>query len=252
MKPLRDIGPKSRSGASTQAARGAARGKTRWRQVAYLGVPAAVIFGALALGTLEGVVPARLALYDIDVRLSGTLSAPQGLQAYTGHTHLKNGTDRGALIATIPQADLPNGACLSLSSKLPILGRWTVQIHSGSKVQITDATLDASALLSSNLILNPTTTDGQAPASDGSNVRDPVALGKDSGDMPLTKGKPGEGFGLDVRGPVQGENLDASAHGAVIAGTLTLGVPTISLHSGTSGMNVCRVKTSASAQGGAN
>lgn len=215
------------------------RGKTRWRQTLYLAVPAFVIFGALALGTLEGVVPARLALYDIDVRLSGDLNAPQGLQGYTGHMHLKGGKNEGALIASIPQADFPHGACLSLSSKVPVFGRWTVQIHSGSKVQITDATLDASTLMSKSLTLNPKTQDGAAANADGSNVTDPVALGKDAADMSLTKAKPGEGWGLEVQGPVQGAKLDASARGALIAGTLTLGVPTISLHSGTSGMEAC-------------
>ena len=206
------------------------RGGTRFRRAALLFIPAMGGLLALVLCTLFGVLPLRLYLSGQDFKLSsnGQGLTADGLSLYPTQVRMKfDGQTYGVADAVIKRAELPHGLCISMTLKFPVVGRWTVQIHTSGKTIAHDLTLGAVNLNALTATLSGRSKDGKALAANGANV-DPVALG------PSVPGGAGL-FGVNSPGVNHLQRIEATGKSAVIAGTVNLRGVTINLHRGTKG-----------------
>jgi hypothetical protein len=206
------------------------RGGTRFRRAGLLFIPAMVGVLALVLGTLFGVLPLNLYLTGQDFKLSsnGEGLTADGLTAYPTQVRMKfDGKTYGVANAVIKRADLPKGLCISLTLKVPVLGRWTVQIHTSGDTVAHDLTLGAVNLNALTATLRGSSTNGKPLAANGSNVN-PLQLG------PSVAGGAGL-FGVSSPGANQLVKVEASGKSAVIAGKVNLRGVTVNVHRGTKG-----------------
>ncbi|KAA0023822.1 DUF6230 family protein [Antrihabitans cavernicola] len=203
----------------------ATRGGTRWRRTGMLFLPALLVVGLLAVGSLFGVLPLRLSVVGQDFKISSNGSAiktPAGLAFYPSQISMKDGTDKAILLAGLPEAQLPKGMCISLVLTFPVVGSNTIRLKTTGNTVAKEMTLSATALEANDATLIPSTKDGKPLAPDGSNIAYPVSIGKNAADLNgLPKGPEGT-FGVDAPGSGQMSNLQASAQGAVISGTAAL------------------------------
>ena len=217
----------SEQGSEAPAA-GVTRGGTRYRRSALLFIPAMVAVGALTLGLIFGVIPLNLAVYGQDFKITSNgqpLITPKGMTLYPAQVTMKDGKLVGVVVGGLPTVELPKGMCLSLALRFPVIGTWTIRIKTTGRTTVHDMVLDASGLNAGSTSLVPATTDGKAPRKDASNVKTPVLLG------PSVSGGAGR-FGVNSGGANSINALQASANGAIIAGTAHLGIPHISIHHG--------------------
>jgi hypothetical protein len=214
------------------------RGHTRWRQSLMLFIPALLGVGALTVMTIQGVLPLNLALSGQDFKLAsnGAAVATQGLSAYPSTIEMKDGSHAPILMAAIPEAELADGICISLVLTFPLIGTNTLQINTDGEATVKDLQAAAELMAIKGVALNAATSDGNAPAKDGSNVKDPVAINKDASELDgISGGTPGS-IGIDAPGVVRMAQLQATAKGATISGTAKLngiGIPKIGRGRGT-------------------
>lgn len=200
----------------------AMRGGTGWRRFGIFALPAFLVAGTLIGTSLFGILPLRLSISGQPFKLSANSRAevPHGIEAaYSSGMQLKNGGETvPALYAHIPEAVLSDGLCLSLVLTFPFIGTNTLQINTTGRTVAKDLSADAAGMQLSNATLSAQTTDGQAPALDGSNVKQSAIVGRDAGEI---GGRPGT-FGLSAPGAAVIGALQASANGARVNGTLQI------------------------------
>ena len=208
----------------------APRGGTRWRRSLVLLLPGLAMAAALALATLNGVLPVNLAVSGQDFKISSNgqpIRTPQGLTMYPATIRMKNGgRTRGVVIAGLPEAVLTEGMCLSLVLTFPVVGSWTVRLHTSGTTTVTKMTLDASGLVAGPTVLVPRTSDGR-PGT-GANLVMPAVIGQDASDLGGPRGR----FAIDAPGGGSLHALRADAEGAVIAGTLDVDGLSVEVHHG--------------------
>src|SRR5689334_2029467 len=126
---------------------------------------------------------------------------------------MKNGGEtRGVVIAGLPEAVLTKGLCISLVVKWPVVGTYTIRLHTSGETTAREMTLDASGLATESATLAPVYQDGQ--------LRLPIAIGKDA--QTFADAAPEGRFGIEAPGAGEIAGLRASAQGAVISGTVKL------------------------------
>ncbi|MGI8679654.1 MAG: DUF6230 family protein [Jatrophihabitans sp.] len=211
-------------------AQAAAHGGTRWRRTGVLFIPAIVVLLAMAIATFLGVLPLNIAVSGQDFKITSNgapIRVPKGLTLYQSTVQMKNGGDtRGVVIAGLPEAILDKGMCLSVVLTFPVVGTYTIQLHTSGKTTVKDMTLDGSSLTSGTANLVPRTSDGKP--GNGKNLLAPVVLGEDASDI---GGPPGR-FAVNAPGSGSLDNLRASAQGAIIAGTADLAGLRVYVHHG--------------------
>lgn len=216
------------SDASAAPVAGVTRGGTRLRRSGLLFLPAMGGVLVLTLALIFGLIPLNLAVSGQDFKITSNgqrLTTPQGMTLYPARITMKDGKPVGVVVAGIPTATLAKGLCISLVLTFPVIGTWTIGIRTHHQTTAHDLVLDSSGLNADTTSLVPTTTDGRPPRADGKNVVTPVALG------PSVNGGAGR-FGVNSGGENSISNLRASAQGAIIAGTVNLKIPSISIHHG--------------------
>jgi hypothetical protein len=194
------------------------RGGTRFRRAGLLFIPAMIGVLVLTLATLFGILPLNLYLTGQDFKLSsngGELVA-KGLTLHGDQVQMKfHGKRYPIASATIDEAELKKGLCLSLTLDLPIVGKWTVRIQTDGDTLANDLTLGAVNL------------DGSPATLQGSKAH-PVSLG------PSVRGGAGL-FGVDANKAVL-RDVKASGKSAKILGTVNLrGIAIPRIHKGTKG-----------------
>ena len=203
------------------------RGKTRWRRCFILLLPALLGVGILTIMTIQGVMPLRLAVNGQDFKLSsngGPAIAQSGLTAYPSTIEMKDGSIKPVLVAGLPEATLKDGMCLSLVLTFPVIGTNTLQIHTSGETVVEDMKASAAEMFIKNVSLKSHTTDGKDADATGSNVDSPGAINIDASEV---GGRAGT-LGLNIPGVVTMGSLQATAKGALIAGTAKLngiGIP---------------------------
>lgn len=211
------------------------RGAIRIRRSLLLLIPTGLAALILAIGTLMGYVPLNLAFSGQNVKLTSNgkpAYAPKGLSGYPNTLRMKNGGPIvGSKWLTIPEADLPEGVCISLVVKLPIVGEWTVQIATHGDTVVKDMTLKASDVHVGEATLRASTTDGKAPKKDQSNVEANVVIGVSADEIGGGSDHAG-GFGLTAPGAATLNKLQVSAQGGTVAGTAKLSRPGVSIGHG--------------------
>lgn len=194
------------------------RGGTRWRRSALVLVPALVAMGVLVVATVRGPIPLNLVVSGQDLKLTsngGVVELPDGLTLYPSTIRMKNdGETRGVVIAGLPEAVLTEGLCISLVVKLPVVGTYTIRLHTSGETTAREMTLDASGLQTASTTLRPILEDGE--------LRLPIAIGKQARDMAGAEAAPEDRFGVEAPGAGELSGLRASAQGAVISGTVKL------------------------------
>lgn len=186
------------------------KGGTRWRRAGLLFLPAMLGVFILAGMTLFGVLPINLSVNGQQLKLTsnnGQATAPQGVDAYADVQQMKNnGPVDPALRATIPELRVPDGICLSLVLTFPFVGTNTIHIETTGETVAKDVTASAASF--------------QAGQTELATDRDHAVLV--AADAGMYGGRPGL-FGLGVPTNVAITNLQATATGARIAGTLNIG-----------------------------
>jgi hypothetical protein len=195
-----------------------ARGGTRWRRTAVVGVPALVAMGVLVVATVRGPIPLNLVVSGQDLKLTsngGVVELPDGLTLYPSTIRMKNGGEtRGVVIAGLPEAVLTKGLCISLVVKFPVVGTYTIRLHTSGETTAKEMKLDASGLQTGSTTLSASYADGQ--------LRLPIAIGKDARQMAGAEEAPTGRFGIEAPGQGGLKALQASAPGAIISGTVKL------------------------------
>jgi hypothetical protein len=205
------------------------RGKTRWRRCFILLLPALLGVGILTIMTIQGVLPLHLAVTGQDFKLSsngGPAVASKGLTAYPSTIEMKDGEIKPVLVAGLPEATLEDGMCLSLVLTFPFIGTNTLQIHTSGETVVEDMKASAAEMYIKGASLKSLTKDGEDANADGSNVESPGAINMDASEIGGHAGN----LGLSIPGVVKMGGLQATAKGALIAGTAKLngiGIPKI-------------------------
>ena len=206
------------------------RGRLRWRRAVPLFLPAGLGMLLMAAFLFIGWMPLNLAIKGQDVKLTSngrSGSAPGGLLAYADLTQMKNGGDKvPTLIAQIPEAKL-NGLCMSMNLTFPVIGSWTVQLHSTKEVVIHNLRAAAADAHLVNAVLAAETDDGKPVNKDSSNLVSGVELNKDAATIDGVDGGVGI-MGVEGHGPLTFSELQANAKSAGLYGRATLtglGIP---------------------------
>jgi hypothetical protein len=191
-------------------------------------VPALVAMGVLVVATVRGPIPLNLVVSGQDLKLTsngGVVRLPDGLTLYPSTIQMKNGGEtRGVVIAGLPEAVLTKGLCISLVVKFPVVGTYTIRLHTSGETTAREMTLDAAGLQTGSTTLSASYADGQ--------LRLPIAIGKDARDMAGVADVPPGRFGIEAPGKGELTALQASAQGAIISGTVKLEGVTAKLHPG--------------------
>lgn len=203
---------------SNAAATVVARGGTRFRRAGLLFLPAMLGVLLLTLATLFGILPLNLYLTGQDFRLTsnGKVLIAQGLTLHGGQVQMKfDGKEYQVSLATIDKAELPDGLCISLTLKFPVIGEWTVRIQTDGDTVAKNLTLGSVSLGASTATLEGT-------------IKNPVSLG------PSVRG--GDGlFGVSS-GKAKLTDVKAAGKSAAIKGTVNLrGIAIPRIHHGTKG-----------------
>jgi hypothetical protein len=202
------------------------RGGTRWRRSASVLVPALVAAGVLVVATVQGPIPLNLVVSGQDLKLTSNgavVKLPDGLTLYPSTIRMKNGGEtRGVVIAGLPEAVLTKGLCISLVVTLPVVGTYTIRLHTSGETTAKQMTLDAASLQTDSTTLSPSYADGQ--------LQLPIAIGKDARE--LAADAPAGRFGIAAPGAGELSGLRASAQGAIISGTVKLQGLTARMHVG--------------------
>ncbi|MCE5287737.1 MAG: DUF6230 family protein [Nocardiaceae bacterium] len=209
------------------------RGRLRWRRALPLFLSAGLGMLLLNAFLLAGVLPQNLSITGQQVKLTSNgrpAVAPEGLSTYIGVTQTKNnGPKIPTLMAHVPEIKL-SGLCMSLNLTFPVIGSWTIQLHSTKEVVIKDINVAASDAHLINARLNAETNDGKAPAKDASNVVSPVELNKNASDVEGLEGGAAGLMGVEGRGAIYADELRATNESNTISGTANLtglGIPKI-------------------------
>jgi len=204
------------------------RGGTRWRRTALILAPALVAMIVLVVATVRGPIPLNLVVSGQDLKLTsngGVVELPDGLTLYPSTIQMKNGGEtRGVVIAGLPEAVLTKGLCISLVVKFPVVGTYTIRLHTSGETTAKEMKLDASGLQTGSTTLSASYADGQLLL--------PIAIGKDARDMAGAEDAPQGRFGIEAPGKGELKALQASAQGAIISGTVKLDGVTAKLHPG--------------------
>lgn len=180
--------------------------------------PALVAMGVLVVATVRGPIPLNLVVVGQDLKLTsngGVVKLPDGLTLYPSTIQMKNGGEtRGVVVAGLPEAVLTKGLCISLVVKWPVVGTYTIRLHTSGETTAKEMTLDASGLTTESTTLAPIFADGKLLV--------PIAIGKDAREMAGASDAPEGRFGIEAPGAGQLSGLQASAQGAVISGTVKL------------------------------
>ena len=202
------------------------RGGTRWRRSAIVLVPALVAAGVLVVATVRGPIPLNLVVSGQDLKLTSNgavVKLPDGLTLYPSTIRMKNGGEtRGVVIAGLPEAVLTKGLCISLVVTLPVVGTYTIRLHTSGETTAKQMTLDAASLQTDSTTLSPSYADGHLLL--------PIAIGKDARE--LAADAPAGRFGIAAPGVGELSGLRASAQGAIISGTVKLQGLTARMHVG--------------------
>jgi hypothetical protein len=204
------------------------RGGTRWRRTALVLAPALVAMGVLVVATVRGPIPLNLVVAGQDLKLTSNGAAvklPDGLTMYPSTIQMKNGGEtRGVVIVGLPEAILTKGLCISLVVKFPVVGEYTIRLHTSGETTAKEMTLDASGIQTESTTLAPIFADGK--------LQVPITIGKDARQMAGAEDAPADRFGIEALGAGGISGLRASAQGAIISGTVKLDGLSAKLHPG--------------------
>jgi hypothetical protein len=206
----------------------ASRGGTRFRRSLLLLVPALICTLLLAVAALQGILPLNLAVAGQSFELTSNgapVQVPQGITMYPSTIKMKDGSSQGVMVAKLPEAKLPKGLCISLSLTFPVLGTWTVRLHTSGSTTAKDMTLDNAGLNAGSATLAPV-------FGSGGQVTQPVTIGQNAADLPGGNSSLNGRFGIDSPGSGSIDALQSSAEGAIIAGTAQLNGLSVALHHG--------------------
>ncbi len=209
------------------------RGRVRWGRALPIFLPAGLAMLVMQALLLFGMMPLNLAIVGQDVKLSSNgrpAVAPQGLSTYLGETKMKNdGPTVPTLMAHLPEIRL-QGLCMSMNLTFPVIGSWTIQLHSTKEVVLKDIRAAAGDAHLINARLYAETDDGEKPNKSNSNVVSPIELNKNAADVGgIDGGMPGI-MGIEGKGLVEVDELRADNKTAMISGTAKLngqGIPKI-------------------------
>src|SRR5437016_578178 len=104
-----------------QVAAESVKGVTRWRRSAIIAVPAAVVVTGMATAMVQGVLAASLSVSGQDFKIgSDNIDAQKGLAVTAGtYSTTSSATAGGDAAVQVPQADLPQGICISVHQNIP-------------------------------------------------------------------------------------------------------------------------------------
>ncbi|TSD99752.1 hypothetical protein FOS14_10860 [Skermania sp. ID1734] len=199
------------------------RGGTRWRRTGLLLLPALLLVLLMTVLLLQGVIPIHLAISGQRFKLSSNGPAKlHGVAAYPSTMKMKDGSHVPIVLAAVPQADLPDGMCLSLVLTFPIIGTNTIQFRTNNRTEANDLSASIDHLQLTDALLNAKTVDKKVPEDIRNSVGQGLVVNKDASSLVgLPSGQPG-GFGLQGAGMATTQRLKVNADGAIIAGTVTL------------------------------
>ena len=173
----------------------------------------------------------NLAIQGQDIKLTSNGRpgvAPQGLQTYLGDTQMKNdGPHVATLMAHIPKVEA-KGICISMNLTFPVIGSWTVQLHSTKDLEITDVRANAASAHLVNARLYAATDDGEKPATDMSNVTAGGVINMNGADLDAIEGGSPGIIGANLPGAIEFDELQADAKTAILSGRAKLtglGIP---------------------------
>lgn len=203
------------------------RGGTRWRRTALVLAPALVAMVVLVVATVRGPIPLNLVVSGQDLKLTsngGVVELPNGITLYPSTIRMKNGGDtRGVVIAGLPKAVLTKGLCLSLVVKFPVVGEYTIRLHTSGETTAKEMRLDQASLVTESTTLS---------AFHDGEVLLPIEIGKDARQMAGAEDAPAGRFGIEAPGEGSIRALQASAQGAIISGTVKLDGISVKMHPG--------------------
>ncbi|NMN96625.1 DUF6230 family protein [Antrihabitans stalactiti] len=190
--------------------RAVTRGGTSWRRTGILLLPA--LLGVLIVGALaiRGKMTLNLAITGQEFKVAANdLVAPKGLTIYPTGQQMKNeGETVPVVLATVPEAELADGMCISLRLTFPLIGTNTLRMRTTGDTKATNLTASARSM-----------------DVDEINITDlvaPMIVGQDASSLKGTEGGQPGAFGVEAQARGTVGSMRGTAVGAVIAGTLSI------------------------------